>query len=325
MSRKKIFYRYNPQTLSYDRVFPSFKSRILAIIRHLLSGVLTAGIALLFFIYFFDSPQEKALEKENNMLRAQYELLNKRLDQAFKILEPIQERDDYMYRAIYQADPVPLSIRMSGVGGLGRYQELASISNPKLITQTVQRMDVLEKQLYIQSNSLDEVLDMLRSQKDRINHTPSIVPVADKDLSKVASGYGWRMHPVYQIPKHHDGMDFNAPVGTPVYATADGVVTVAKHFGGGYGRCIDIDHGYGYLSRYAHLNKIKVKVGQKVKRGEIIGEVGNTGLSTGAHLHYEVRLKGEPKNPALFYHGDLTPEEFDLMIEVSANRGNIMD
>lgn len=325
MARKKIFYRYNPQTLSYDRVFPSTKSRILAITRHLLSGVLIGGAALLFFIYFFDSPQEKALQKENSMLRTQYELLNKRLDQAFSILEPIQERDDYMYRAIYQADPIPTSIRMSGVGGSGRYQELEKISNSDLIIRTVQRMDVLDKQLYIQSNSLDEVLEMLRTQKDRIHHTPSIVPVADKDLSKVASGYGWRMHPVYQIPKHHDGMDFTAPVGTPVYATADGVVTVAKNYGSGYGRCIDIDHGYNYLTRYAHLSKIKVRVGQQVKRGEIIGEVGNSGLSTGAHLHYEVRLRGEPKNPALFYHGDLTPEEFDMMIEVSANRGNIMD
>lgn len=325
MNRKKVFYRYNPQTLSYERVFPSLKSRFLIVIRHLISGILIGGGALLVFIFFFGSPREKALRKENKMIRTQYEILNRRLDQAFKILEPIQERDDYMYRAIYQADPIPRSIRTSGVGGLGRYQELEKISNPELIIQTVQRMDVLTKQLYIQSNSLDEVLEMLRSQKDRIHHTPSIVPVSDRDLSRVASGYGWRTHPIYQIPKHHDGMDFTAPTGTPVYATADGIVTVAKDYRSGYGKCVDINHGYNYLTRYAHLNKIKVRVGQKVKRGEVIGEVGNTGLSTGAHLHYEVRIKDVPQNPALFYHGDLSPEEFDMMLEVSANRGNIMD
>lgn len=325
MDRKKVFYRYNPQTLSYERVYPSLKSRILIVIRHLLSGILIGGGGLIVMLYFFGSPSEIAKDKENKMLRAQIKLINKRLDQAFTILEPIQERDDYMYRAMFQAEPIARSIRTSGVGGLGRYQELEKISNPELIIETVKRMDVLDKQLYVQSNSLDEVLEMLRTQKDRIHHTPSIVPVADKDLSRVASGYGWRTHPIYRIAKHHDGMDFTAPTGTPVYATADGVVVVAKNYGSGYGKCIDIDHGYNYLTRYAHLHKINVKVGQKVTRGEIIGEVGNTGLSTGSHLHYEVRVRGEAKNPALFYHGDLTPEEFDMMLEVSSNRGNIMD
>lgn len=325
MNRKKIFYRYNPQTLSYDRVFPSLKSRILIVLRHLLSGILIGGGGLFLFLYFFGSPQEKALKQENKLIRTQYDILSKRIDQAFRILEPIQERDDNMYRAIYQADPIAQSIRTSGVGGLGRYAELENIPNAGLIIQSSKKMDILEKQLYVQSNSLDEVLQMIRSQKDRIHHTPSIQPVANKDLKRVASGYGNRIHPIYGITKFHAGMDFTAPTGTPVYATADGVVVSVRSAADGYGMCVDIDHGYNMMTRYAHLSKFNVKQGQKVSRGETIGEVGNTGRSTGPHLHYEVRVKGAPQNPAYYYHGDLDPEEFDLMLQLSANQGQVMD
>lgn len=325
MSRKKVFYRYNSQTLSYERVYPSIKNRVLIVLRHLASGILIGFGGLVLFLYIFGSPESESLRKENRMLRMQYDILARRIDQAFKILEPIQERDDYMYRAIYQAEPIAQSIRTSGVGGIGRYQELENITNPDLILQTVQKMDVLDKQLYVQSNSLDEVLAMVRTQKDRIHHTPSIVPVADKDLKRVASGYGLRIHPIYGIAKMHNGMDFTAPTGTHVYATADGVVRVSKDAGGGYGKYVDIDHGYNYVTRYAHLSKINVKVGQKVTRGEVIGEVGNTGLSTGPHLHYEVLQRGNPQNPAYYYHGDLSNEEFEEMLQASSTRGNIMD
>lgn len=325
MSRKKVFYRYNPQTLSYDRVYPSLKNRILVILQHLASGIVVGGGGLFLFLYLFGSPEEKALRKENKMLRVQYEILSKRIDQAYKILEPIQERDDYMYRAIYQAEPIAQSIRASGVGGIGRYEELEGITNPDLIIHTVQKMDRLEKQLYVQSNSLDEVLQMVRTQKDRIHHTPSIVPVATKDWKRIASGFGYRIHPVYGIAKMHTGMDFTADTGTPVYATADGVVEVAKDAGGGYGRYVDINHGYNYVTRYAHLHKINVRPGQKVSRGDVIGQVGNSGLSTGSHLHYEVLVNGHPKDPSHYYHGDLSPEEFEEVIQISATRGNIMD
>lgn len=325
MNRKKVFYRYNPQTLSYERVYPSIKNKILIVLRHLGSGMLIGFGGLILFLYIFGSPEAEGLKKENRMLRMQYDILSKRIDQAFRILEPIQERDDYMYRAIYQAEPIAQSIRTSGVGGMGRYQELENISNSDLILQTVQKMDILDKQLYVQSNSLDEILGMVRNQKDRIHHTPSIVPVADKDLKRVASGYGLRIHPIYGIAKMHNGMDFTAPTGTHVYATADGVVQVAKDVGGGYGKYVDLDHGYNYVTRYAHLSKINVRVGQKVLRGEVIGEVGNTGLSTGPHLHYEVLLRGNPQNPAYYYHGDLSNDEFEEMLQVSSTRGNIMD
>lgn len=325
MNRKKIFYRYNPQTLSYDRVFPSLKSRILIILRHLLSGILIGGGGLFLFLYFFGSPQEKQLKQENKLIRTQNAILSRRIDQAFRILEPIQERDDNMYRAIYQADPIAQSIRTSGVGGLGRYAELENISNAGLIIQSSKKMDILEKQLYVQSNSLDEVLEMIRNQKDRIHHTPSIMPISKRHLKRMASGYGYRMHPILGISKFHEGMDFAAPTGTPIYATADGTVVSVRSTADGYGMCIDIDHGYNMVTRYAHLSKFHVRQGQKVTRGETIGEVGNTGRSTGPHLHYEVRVKGGPQNPAYYYHGDLTAEEFDEMLQIAANRGQMME
>lgn len=325
MNTKKVFYRYNPHTLTYERVYPDFKSRVIIFLRHLLSGILIGGGGLFIFFYFFGSPQEKALGQENRMLRTQNEILSKRIDQAFKILVPIQERDDYMYRAIYQADPVAPAIRASGVKQDNQYNDLANISNPDLIVQSVKKMDILEKQLYVQSNSLDEIQQMIITQEDRIHHTPSIQPVANKDLKRMASGYGHRIDPIYKIPKMHYGMDFSAPIGTPVYATADGEVISTQKNSGGYGWCIDVDHGYNMTTKYAHLSKFNVKVGDKVKRGEVIGEVGSTGKSTGPHLHYEVRIKGTPHNPAFYYYGDLTPEEFDLMLELSANRGQVLD
>lgn len=325
MSKKKIFYRYNPHTLNYERVYPDIKSRIFVFLRHLISGILVGGGGLIIFFMFFGSPQEKALEKENKILRTQNDVLSKRIDQAFKILEPIRERDDYMYRAIYQADPIASSIRNSGVRADNYYNELANISNSELILQSEKKMDILEKQLYIQSNSLDEIQQMIISQEDRIRHTPSIQPVANKNLKRMASGYGVRIDPIYKIPKHHDGMDFSADVGTPIFATADGVVTVATKAVTGYGHHIDIDHGYNMMTRYAHMSEFNVKVGDHVKRGDIIGKVGSTGKSTGPHLHYEVRVKGQPQNPAYYYFGDLTPEEFDLMLETAANMGQVMD
>lgn len=325
MNKKKVFYKYNPNTLSFERVYPDFKSRILIVLRHLLSGILIGGGGLIIFLYFFGSPQEKALRKENKILRTENEVLGKRIDQSFKVLRAIQERDDYMYRAIYQADPVSPSMRNSGVGSLDRYARLDNVTNPNLIINTAMKMDMLDKQLAIQSKSLDEIHEMILSQKDRIHHTPSIQPVANKDLKRMASGYGMRIDPVYGTIRMHEGMDFTAPVGTHVYATADGVVSSVKVNIGGYGKCIDIDHGYNISTKYAHLDKFLVKEGDKVTRGQVIAEVGDTGKSTGPHLHYEVRIKGVPQNPAYYYHGDLSTEQFQEMLEASANRGQVMD
>lgn len=322
--KRKVYFKYNPQTLTYERVYPSTKDKAFVVLRHLLSGIIIGGGSLLIFIYYFGSPREKAVIKENQLMRTQYDLLSKRLDEALGVMNDIQQRDDNMYRAIFHADPIAPSIRYSGVRGSGRYDDLMQISNPDLILQTTKKVDLLSKQLYVQSNSFDELVEMTKSQKDRLAHIPSIQPISDKYLKQMASGYGMRIDPIYGTVKFHSGMDFASDTGTPVYATGNGTVIYAD-WKEGYGKCMIIDHGYNFQTLYAHLSEYKVRIGQKVMRGEQIAEVGNTGKSTGPHLHYEVHVKGQPDNPAKYYFMDLTPEEYDRMLKEADNRGQVMD
>lgn len=322
--KRKVYYRYNPQTLAYERVYLSLKDKIFTVFRHLISGIIVGIIALYAFIHFIGTPWDMEQRKENQLIRSQYNLLSKRLDEALKVMQDIQQRDDNMYRAVFHADPIAPSIRSSGVGPGSRYEYLTDISSPDLIIESSKKMDLLAKQLYIQSNSFDEIIELSKSQKDRLAHIPSIQPVADKNLRKVASGYGTRIDPIYGTPRFHAGMDFAAPIGTPIYATGNGIV-VYSDWKQGYGKCIIIDHGFGYQTLYAHMDAYKAAKGQKVLRGEQIGIVGNTGKSTGPHLHYEVHVKGQVDNPAKYYFMDLSPEEYDQMLQVAANHGQVMD
>lgn len=274
--------------------------------------------------FLLDSPKEVELKKENRLIRAQYDLLSRKMDEASTVLKDIQQRDDNMYRAIFHADPIPATIRNSGFGGVSRYDYLLELPNPDLIMLTTRRMDLISKQLYIQSKSFDALVEMAKKQKDRLAHIPSIQPVANKDLSRVASGYGTRVDPIYGTMRFHAGMDFAAKTGTDIYATGNGTVTYSD-WKQGYGKCVIIDHGFGYETLYAHMDEYKVRVGQKVVRGELIGIVGSTGKSTGSHLHYEVHVKGKPDNPAKYYFMDLTPEEYDKMLQIAANHGQVMD
>ena len=322
---KKAFYIYNPQSLTYERVFPSLWKRVLIITRNLLVGVaIGAGGFWALMYYVLDSPKEMELKKENRLARTQYNFLAKRLDNVLDVLKDIQQRDDNMYRAIFHADPINPSIRNSVGGGVGKYEYLMELSNPDLIVQTSKKMDLIAKQIYVQSKSFDEILNLSKQQKDRLLHIPSIQPVANKDLKRVASGYGTRIDPIYGTMRFHAGMDFSAPIGTDIYSTGDGVVTWAD-WRQGYGMCIIIDHGYGFETLYAHMSEYVAKVGQKVKRGELIGKVGSTGKSTGPHLHYEVHVKGKADNPSKYYFMDLTPEEYDQMLQIAANHGQVMD
>lgn len=323
--KKKVYYLYNPQTLTYERIFPSVWRRILIVIRNLIGGILIGAFGFWFFFeYLFDSPREMELRKENRLITQQYKLLDKRIGDISFVLKDIQQRDDNMYRAIFHADPIPSSIRNSGYGGVGRYDYLSELSSSDLIIQTTQKVDILTKQLYIQSKSFDDVVKMAKQQKDRLQHIPSIQPVANKDLSKMASGYGTRIDPIYGTRRFHAGMDFAAKTGTDIYATGNGTVSYTD-WKQGYGMCVIINHGFGYETLYAHMDSYIVRPGQKVVRGEKIGEVGNTGKSTGPHLHYEVRVKGQPDNPAKYYFMDLSPEDYDRMLQMAANHGQVMD
>jgi murein DD-endopeptidase MepM/ murein hydrolase activator NlpD len=313
----KVKYRYNSTSLSYDKIEVTLKDRILKSLSFLGAG-LVIGVIIYGVVYtYVDSPKEKQLKQENAQMEAQYSLLNKKLDEITSVLEDVQHRDDNIYRVIFEAEPIPSEIRTAGFGGVNRYKQLEGFSNSELIIETTKKIDQLSKQLYIQSKSFDDVYNMAKKKEDMLAAIPAIQPVQNEDLTRMASGYGYRMHPILKYRKFHAGMDFTAPRGTPIFATGKGTVIQADSKASGYGRHVRIDHGYGYVTLYAHMSKMAVEEGDKVNRGDIIGYVGNTGLSAGPHCHYEVRKNDEPVNPVNFYFNDLTAEEYDKMLELS--------
>ncbi|TVR75266.1 MAG: M23 family metallopeptidase [Marinilabiliales bacterium] len=324
MAKEK--FRFNPETLQYDRISHSFRDKFFSFFAYFSASVVLAVLYLLVFSYFFDLPREKVLKREVNQLNLQYEILNKQLDQIGYVLDDIQNRDDNIYRIVFNADPIPKSIRTAGFGGVNRYTELEGYENSDLIIETARRIDILKKQLYVQSISYDEVIDLALNKEDMLASIPSIQPVAIRDIRRIGGYWGWRIHPIYKIRMFHEGMDFTAPRGTDVYATGNGVVArvINDRSRRGYGTFVDIDHGYGYRTRYAHLDRVLVRRGQEVKRGDVIGLVGNTGASTAPHLHYEVIKNNRPVDPVNYFYGDLSPEEFDAMIEMSMQGGSFM-
>ncbi len=321
---RKVYYIYNPQTQTYDRIYPTVRQRALSILRRLFVGMGLGAGSFIVLLIIFGSPSEKELRSENSRLLAQYKVLSRRMDEAMGVLQDVQQRDDNLYRVILQADAVSPAIRKAGYGGTNRYEQLMSMANSALVVNTTQKLDVLSKQLYIQSKSFDDVVEMCKKQDEMLKAMPAIQPVSNKDLKQTASGYGMRIDPIYGTPRFHSGMDFSASTGTDVYATGNGTVIKAG-WETGYGNTIIIDHGFGYRTWYAHLQKMTARAGQKVVRGEVIGTVGSTGKSTGPHLHYEVHVKGQVVNPINYYFMDLTAEEYDRMIQLAANHGKMFD
>ncbi|EPT34436.1 peptidase, M23 family [Bacteroidetes bacterium oral taxon 272 str. F0290] len=321
---RKVYYIYNPQTRTFDRIYPTIRQRALSYARRLFVGMgLEAGFFLLLLL-IFGSPSEKELRIENARLLAQYHVLSHRLDESLEIMQDVQQRDDNLYRMMLMAEPVSEAVRRAGYGGTNRYEQLLDMANSELVIHTTMKMDMLNRQLYIQSKSFDEVMELCKNHDEMLKCIPAIQPVSNKDLKMTASGYGMRIDPVYQTQKFHAGMDFSAHIGTPVYATGNGHVIGAGRKSG-YGNLVQIDHGFGYVTWYAHLSAIKVRVGQQVLRGQIIGQVGNTGKSTGPHLHYEVRAKGKIVNPVNYYFMDLNADDYDKMIQIAANHGKVFD
>lgn len=321
---RKVYYIYNPKTRTYDRIYPTIRQRMVSYLRSLVFGIGIGAGSFLLLLFIFGSPSEKNLLTENSRLQAQYNILSRRLDEALHVMQRLQQRDDNLYRVIMQANPVTDALRTASYGKTNRYEEWMDMANSKLVVNTTQKMDLLARQVYIQSKSFDEVVELCKQHDEMLASIPAIQPVANKNLKQTASGYGTRIDPIYKTVKFHEGMDFSANVGTPVYVTGNGKVTQAG-WDGLYGNSITIDHGFGYVTRYAHLSKIKVRRGQKVIRGEIIGEVGSTGKSTGPHLHYEVHVKGKVVNPVNYYFMDLSADDYDRMVEMAANHGNVYD
>ena len=321
----KIKYYYDKKTLSYKPIESTGIDKFKNFIVYFTSSAILAFFILLIFFQYFDSPKEKRLKSEINNLISQYEIINSDLEQIELVLDDIQKRDDNIYRTIFEADPIPTSIRKQGFGGVNRYKKLSGYSNSDLIINTSKKIDQLTKQLYLQSKSFEEVVDLAKNKSKMLASIPAIQPVANKDLKRMTSGYGYRIHPIYKTRKMHYGMDYSAKVGTEIYATGDGVVSKVKRSKRGYGNYVKINHGFGYETLYAHMSKYIVKKGQKVKRGEVIGYVGNTGISTAPHLHYEVRKDNKKINPVNFYFNDLTPEEYEKMLELASQPNQSFD
>ena len=321
--RKRIKYIFNPETNDFEREFPTIGERLLKGV--LITGAIVACGALLaiLYLYSFDSPTEKELRKENRQLRSQYNILNRRLDNSLKVMEDIRNRDDNFYRVMLQMEPMSFGQRFAGADNDRKYRQIRKMADSELVGLLTRKMDLFDRQIYAQSLSFDELKEEVGTQKDKLRHIPSILPISISDYS-MSSGYGYRRDPIYGTGKFHEGLDFAAPIGTQVFATADGTVEEASRHSG-YGNCIDISHGYNYMTRYAHLSEILVKPGQEVKRGELIGLVGSTGKSIGPHLHYEVRYKDEPQNPVNYYFMDISPEEYSEMIRMADNAGYVMD
>jgi murein DD-endopeptidase MepM/ murein hydrolase activator NlpD len=321
----KIKYKFNHESLSFDRIRLGAGEIFLRFLAYFVGSVIVAVIYWVIFAAFFDSPKEKALEREVQQLTIQYELINRELNNVEAVLDGLQKTDDNLYRTIFEAEPIPPTLREGGVGGVNRYKSLEGYRNSRLVVETASRLDKISKKIVVQSKSFDDLIALAKNKEAMLRSIPAIFPLRSKDLTRIASGFGLRIHPIYKIIKFHYGMDFTAPAGTDVFATGDGVVASIQSSQRGLGKNIILDHGFGYSSIYAHLSGFNVRAGQKVKRGDVIGYVGNTGTSIANHLHYEIKLNGVNVDPVNYYFEDLSPEEYDRVVEIASKTGQSFD
>lgn len=322
MAKTKFY--YNSHTLKYEKVKVNIWTKVLRLTGILSCGLVFACILLFFGFTYLDSPKERQLKRELNKMTLQYEVMQNKMGQVDAVLKDLQDRDANIYRVVFEADPIPADIRNAGIGGVDRYEALKHYDNSELMIKSSAQLDQLASSLYVQAKSFKELEGVAESKSEMLASIPAIQPLSGKNLRRGISGFGSRIHPIYKIRKMHAGIDFSAPTGTPVYATGNGKVVKASS-DHGYGRHIEIDHGFGYKTLYAHLSKYAVKKGKKVKRGDLIGYVGNTGASTGPHLHYEVLKNGRAVNPVNFFYNDLTPAEYAEMLKVASQINQSFD
>ncbi|MFH4966239.1 M23 family metallopeptidase [Gaetbulibacter sp. M235] len=321
----KVKYYYDSESLSYRKIERKKRTTIKYAFMFLLSSSLFGFLFVFIASQYVESPKERALKRELQNAQLQFQLLNKKMTEAEAVLANVADRDNNIYRVYFEANPIPDEQRKAGFGGINRYKDLEGFDNSKLIIESNKRLDILQKQIVVQSKSLDEIAILAEEKEKLLAAIPAIQPVRNEDLKRMASGYGMRSDPFTKARKMHWGMDFSAPRGTPIYATGDGVVERADNAATGYGNHIRINHGYGYVSLYGHLYKYNVKKNQKVKRGDLIGFVGSTGRSEAPHCHYEIFKDGQRINPINFYYGSLTAEEFNEMLEHASLENQSLD
>lgn len=319
----KVKYYYDAENLAYRILKPKAGRNVGYIVLFLVAAGLFGFLCFVILLNtpFFETPKDRLQAREIENMKIRYEILNRKMDQVDEVLASVEERDNNLYRAYFNASPIPEEQRKAGFGGVNRYKDLEGYDNSELVVNTTKRLDVIAKELVIQSKSLDEIAKLAKDKEKLLTAIPAIQPVKNEDLRQMASGFGYRSDPFTKIRKFHAGMDFSARTGTPIYATGDGVVVTADNKASGYGNHIVIRHGFGYETLYGHMSKYKVRAGQKVKRGDVIGYVGSTGRSEAPHLHYEVHKNGEVVNPLNFYYGNISAKEF-ILISKLANQEN---
>lgn len=321
----KIKYQFDSKTLTFKKVKLVWREKIRMILAFIIVTGVTAVLLNVTYTSFYKTPKVLMLEEDRALLLSKYDALNDRLKSMDGVIKDIQQRDDYFYRSIFELQPIPQSVREAGFGGANRYSEFEGNENSNVLINTYKKLDVLSKKIYVQSKSFDTVIELAKNKEKMLACIPAIQPLALKDFDRISDYFGTRHDPFTGKIRMHYGMDFTGPEGSDIFATGDGVVVEAGYSFYGYGNRVEIDHGYGYKTIYAHLDKILVDEGQKVKRGDIIGKLGNTGRSTGAHLHYEVRLNNRPVNPINYYFNDMSEKEYELMVEACSKRRNPMD
>lgn len=322
---KKIKYYYNTNTLRYEKLETPLRVKLLRVLGFISAAIVTALIIVSIAYRYFPSATEKRLIQDNQELQQQFEVLEERTKKIQQQVTELEKRDNEVYRTIFEADPIPDSIRAKEMAQQKETQLVMKMANFQLENSIVQTINNLSNRIYAQERSYNEITEFIKDKEQLLACTPAIQPVSNSDLKRIASGFGYRIDPVYKTVKYHNGLDFSAPQGTPIYATANGVVRIAANLGTGYGNHVVINHGYGYETLYGHMFRVKVKPGQKVKRGEIIGWVGSTGKSTGPHCHYEVNKNGRHLDPVYFFYNDLTPEQYDRLLKLAASSNQSFD
>jgi murein DD-endopeptidase MepM/ murein hydrolase activator NlpD len=320
----KIKYQFNPKSLTIERVSITLKDKLKRLMWVFSSGLVFAAALLVVAYNFLDSPKEKMLKRELDQYQFQYNIMNNRIARVQKVMTDLQQRDDNVYRAIFEAEPISPDVRKAGYGGSERYNSLQGLDNSDVIINTAKKLDEITSEMVVQSKSFDQVFNLVKNKEKMLACIPAIQPLTHRTMKGIGSHFGYRIDPFYKVTKLHSGIDFSAATGTKVYATGDGVVNQAG-WDGGYGNLIVINHGFSYMTAYGHLSRIGVKNGQVVKRGQVIGYVGSTGKSTASHLHYEVRKDGHAINPINYFFNDITPAEYDLMIRLSQLPSQTMD
>ncbi len=322
---KKIKYTYNTHTLRYEKVVTPLRVKLLRIFGFLAAAFVTAFIIVSLAQKYFPSAAERTLKQENSELRYAYRVLNAQIVEMEQRMGSLEKRDNQVYRNIFESDPIPDSARAQMIEKLAELKKITGMSEDYLVASISTSLNKLHNRMNYQVKSFDNIGKLIDRKEDLLAAIPAIQPVSNKQLERIASGFGYRIDPIYKIPKMHAGLDFTAPTGTPIYATADGKVNEASYNIGGYGNSVKINHGFGYETRYAHMVRIKAKMGQVVKRGEVIGWVGSTGKSTGPHLHYEVLKNGTAIDPIYFFYNDLTPQQYERVLQLSATRNQSFD